>query len=45
MELKTPPNEQMRLSLLVCPIVCAFAALLLWMGGRRRTDSQSVQAD
>lgn len=28
--------EQMRISLLVCPIACAMGALLLWMGSRTR---------
>jgi MFS family permease len=28
--------DQMRLSLLVCPIACALGALLLWMGSRAR---------
>jgi MFS family permease len=28
--------EQMRISLLVCPIACALSALLLWMGSRAR---------
>jgi MFS family permease len=28
--------EQMRISLLVCPIACALGAVLLWMGGRAR---------
>lgn len=28
--------EQMRYSLLVCPIACAVGALLLWMGSRVR---------
>lgn len=32
---KTNP-EQMRYSLLVCPIACALGALLLWMGSRAR---------
>jgi hypothetical protein len=29
--------DQMRLSLLVCPVACAMGALLLWMGSRART--------
>lgn len=28
--------EQMRVSLLVCPVACALGALLLWLGGRAR---------
>jgi MFS family permease len=28
--------QQMRFSLLVCPIACALGALLLWLGGRAR---------
>jgi predicted MFS family arabinose efflux permease len=28
--------EQMRYSLLVCPVACAVGALLLWMGSRAR---------
>ncbi len=28
--------EQMRYSLLVCPIACALGAFLLWMGSRAR---------
>lgn len=30
---------QMRLALLVCPIACALAALLLWLGSRARSDA------
>lgn len=33
--------EQMRYSLLVCPVACALGALLLWMGSRARTASSS----
>ena len=32
--------DQMRLSLLVCPIACALGALLLWMGSRVRSVDQ-----
>lgn len=28
--------DQMRLSLLVCPIACALGAMLLWMGSKAR---------
>ena len=28
--------EQMRYSLLVCPVACALGAVLLWMGSRAR---------
>ena len=36
----TKNPDQMRLSLLVCPIACGLGALLLWMGSRaRRSDS------
>jgi len=33
--------EQMRYSLLVCPIACAIGALLLWMGSRARATAIS----
>ena len=32
--------DQMRLSLLVCPIACALGAMLLWMGSRARRKTQ-----
>jgi MFS family permease len=31
--------DQMRLSLLVCPLACALGALLLWMGSRAKSSS------
>jgi MFS family permease len=33
--------DQMRLSLLVCPIACAMGAVLLWMGSRARRSLSS----
>lgn len=33
--------EQMRYSLLICPIACALGALLLWMGSRARQSSMT----
>jgi MFS family permease len=33
---------QMRLALLVCPLACAFAALLLWLGSRAREAESAV---
>jgi len=33
--------DQMRLSLLVCPIACALGALLLWMGSRAKNTLSS----
>jgi MFS family permease len=35
--------DQMRLSLLVCPIACGLGALLLWMGSRARMDERTPQ--
>lgn len=35
----TAHPEKMRLSLLICPIACALAALLLWRGSRAREAS------
>jgi MFS family permease len=32
--------EQMRLSLLICPVACVLGALLLWMGSRARAREQ-----
>jgi len=37
----TKNPDQMRLSLLVCPIACALGAVLLWMGSRARRNSLS----
>lgn len=34
--------EQMRYSLLVCPIACAIGALLLWMGSRARARATAT---
>ena len=34
--------EQMRYSLLVCPIACAIAALLLWLGSRTRARAAAA---
>lgn len=33
--------DQMRISLLVCPIACALGAMLLWMGSRSRRELSS----
>lgn len=35
----TNDPQQMRFSLLVCPIVCALGAMLLWMGSRSRAKA------
>ena len=32
--------EQMRIALLVCPIACVLAAILLWLGSRAREASE-----
>jgi len=37
----TKNPDQMRLSLLVCPIACALGAVLLWMGSRARRSLSS----
>ncbi len=34
--------EQMRLSLLVCPVACALSALLLWLGSRAKARESAV---
>ena len=34
--------EQMRLALLVCPVACALAALLLWLGSRARARERAA---
>ena len=35
----TQDPQQMRYSLLVCPIVCALGALMLWMGSKARAKA------
>jgi hypothetical protein len=35
--------QQMRFSLLVCPIACALGALLLWLGGRARAAAATAR--
>lgn len=36
--------EQMRFSLLVCPVACAISALLLWLGSRARAAGADADA-
>jgi MFS family permease len=40
----TTDPGQMRLALLVCPIACALAALLLWLGSRARESETAAES-